>query len=100
MELSTLQGVWGKRFSELQKDDASFSEDAFNVSRQNRRELVAMTVIDADGVRVYGNDEVDEVGELGMDLVSDLHTAAEKLCGIYEEDEVEKTEKKSESTAD
>jgi hypothetical protein len=100
MEISTLQGVWGKRYSELEKDDEGFSEDGFNVSRQNRRELVAMSVVDEDGERVFGNDEIDEVGTLGPDLVAELNEAAEKLSGIFKADEVDSLEKKSDSTDD
>jgi len=100
LEISTLQGVWGKRFSDLNDDGDAFDENAFSVSRLNRRELVAMSVVDAEGERVYGNDEVEEVGELSPDLVESLYNAAEKLSGLSKADEVDKAEKKSESTAD
>lgn len=46
-----------------------------------RRRLIALTVVDADGNRVFHDSEIDALGELDGQIANAIYEAAEAHCG-------------------
>lgn len=94
-EISTLRGIWAGRYGG--RDEHSTEP----VDLTSRAELLAMTLVDGDGKRLFGNDEVELISGLDSVVTEPLHEAVSLHCGLKKKDEaVDKLEKKSESTAD
>lgn len=90
VELSTLKGLWADRYGKSEKVDLV-----------NRRELVAVCAVDEDGNRLFTNEDVEALGAIDGQFLEAVYEDAAKHVGLRKDDsEVDKTEKKSESTAD
>lgn len=104
-ELETLQGVWGQRYAALPDvPEGEWNQGSFEVVKLSRRELIALTMVDENGERIFGDNEIDEIGKFEKPLVDKWHEFAEKHCGLADvekkDKEVNSLEKKSDSTAD
>jgi hypothetical protein len=93
LELSTLRGIWASRYGE---------DIGGPVDLTSRRELLVMCLVDANGDRLFTNDEVVALGALDGAFSEAIYEDAATHCGMRRavDKEVTKLEKKSESTAD
>jgi len=51
-----------------------------------RAKLVVLTVVDDDGVRIFGDDDVMELGKKNATAVNRVFEVAQRLSGLTEED--------------
>jgi hypothetical protein len=94
-ELSTLRGIWAGRFGGREENSTA------PVDLTSRAELLAATIVDESGNRMFANDEVDLISTIDSLVSEPLHKAIEQHCGLTaKDDKVDKLEKKSASTED
>ena len=91
LELSTLRGIWASRYGEDIKGPVDLT---------SRRELLVMCIVDGDGKRIFTNDDVEALGEVDALFSEPAYEAAATHVGLrHVSKEVDKNEKKSDSTA-
>ena len=54
--------------------------------RNLRAKLVAYCTVDAQGVRLFTDADVEQLGQVRADVVNRIYTVAQRLSGITEED--------------
>lgn len=84
---SSLDSIWGERYNKTKSVDMVM-----------RRELLVLCMVDDQGVRLFADNEVGLLGAMDSKIIGKLYTAARKLCGMDDEGEVAKNEKKSDAT--
>lgn len=90
MELSMLRSSWGERFNKNK-------DNAMNVANM-RVDLLAASIVDDDGVRIFSDDEASVLFGWKSSITEKLYNAARVLSGLDADDEVDEAEKKSEET--
>lgn len=92
LELSTLRGVWGKRFAGKEEMD-------MGLYALGQRELLAMVMVDDNGERLFKStkDDLDTIGELPPEVFNSLANGAAKHVGLVTDQEVDRNEGKSET---
>lgn len=69
LEQSKIEALWGKRFNETGEPDLVM-----------RRELLVLCIVDDNGDRIFGNDEVDLLEDWDGAVTGELYLACRDLC--------------------
>lgn len=89
LERSSLDSIWGERYSKTKSVDMVM-----------RRELLVVCMVDDAGVRLFADNETALLGGMDSKVIGKLYDAARKLTGMdSDSDEVAKNEKKSDVIA-
>lgn len=90
LELSSLESRWAQKFRE--------GNGVLHPAM--RAELLVATIVDEDGKRVFADNEVSQLSELDGGVAKKLYMKAREHCGMDEDEDSEKLEKKSEETGE
>lgn len=90
LELSALESRWASKFREL----------GGKLHPAMRAELLATVIVDDEGNRVFSDSEVDQLSALDGGLAKSLYLKAREHCGMDDDEDMEKLEKKFDEIVD
>ena len=92
LEVSVLRGIWAKRYSGMDEQHPDVE-----LLAKGPRELLAMTIVDENGERMFSSDQEDLelIGSMDPEFFRPLHEAARVHVG-FDDKEVDRNEGKSE----
>lgn len=64
-----------------------------------RAKLVVRCIVNEDGSRVFGNDDVEQVGRIRVDVLQRIFEVAQRLSGVSDKDADELERRSGDSTA-
>jgi hypothetical protein len=94
-----IQGMSGKQRDEWESSLVKQRRNRREIDTRNvRARLVARCLVNEDGSRMFGDEEADLLGDVRVDVLSQLFTVAQRLSGVSDED-VDELGKSSGATA-
>jgi hypothetical protein len=94
-----IQGMSGKQRDEWESSLVKQKRNRREIDTRNvRARLVARCLINDDGSRMFGDEEADLLGDVRVDVLSQLFAVAQRLSGVSDED-VDELGKSSGATA-